>query len=282
MLAIPFPEIDPIAVQIGPLAVRWYGLAYFAGILIGWWYARRLVPDDRLWGGKPPFTAADIDDFLVWLVAGIVLGGRLGYALFYQPGFYAEDPLAILKLWEGGMSFHGGVLGTITAMAIFALRRQRPMLSLFDIAAASVPFGLFFGRLANFINGELWGRLTEAPWGVRFCNSTVEAIHGGCPAGLLPRHPSQLYEAALEGIVLFCVLRLLTHFFGSLRYPGMTGGAFLAGYGLARIAVEFVREPDPQLGFLAGGLTMGMILSLPMILVGAGAIVVAAGRRNPA
>jgi phosphatidylglycerol:prolipoprotein diacylglycerol transferase len=283
MSAFVFPEIDPIAIQLGPFAVRWYGLAYFAGILIGWWYARRLVQNDRLWGGRSaPMQAADIDDFLIWLVIGIVLGGRMGYALFYQPGHYLDDPLGFLRLWEGGMSFHGGLLGTILAMAIFARRRGIPMLSLFDVAAASVTFGLFFGRLANFINGELWGRPTDLPWGVIFCNASIEATSGGvCPAGQEPRHPSQLYEAALEGIVLFAVLRILTHRFESLGRPGLTGGTFVAGYGISRIAIEFFREPDAQLGTIAGFLTMGMVLSVPMVLIGLGAIVWA-GRRQPA
>jgi phosphatidylglycerol:prolipoprotein diacylglycerol transferase len=283
MFSFVAPAIDPVAISAGPFAVRWYGLAYFAGILIGWWYARRLVANESLWGGRPaPLKQADIDDFLIWLVVGIVLGGRIGYALFYQPGYFLDDPLAFLKLWEGGMSFHGGLAGVIVAMTIFALAKKIPMLSLFDISAASVTFGLFFGRLANFINAELWGRVTDVPWGVIFCNDTIKATHGGeCLAGNLPRHPSQLYEAALEGVLLFLVLRILTHWLGSLRRPGLTGGAFIAGYGLARILIEFVREPDAQLGFLAGGLTMGMLLSIPMVLVGLGAIVVAL-RRQPA
>jgi len=268
------PDIDPVAFAFGPFAVRWYGLAYFAGILAGWWYARRLVGNERLWGRPPPIARIDIDDFLVWLVLGIVLGGRVGYALFYQPGHYLDDPLSFLRLWEGGMSFHGGLLGTILAMAVFARVRNLPMLSLFDVAAASVPFGLFFGRLANFINGELWGRVTDVPWGVVFCNARIAAMHGGsCPAGPLARHPSQLYEAALEGVLLFAVLRLITHHLGGLRRPGLTGGAFIAGYGAARIVVEFFREPDPQIGYIAGPLTMGILLSLPMVLVGLGAIV---------
>jgi len=280
MLAIPFPEIDPVAIELGPLAVRWYGLAYFAGILVGWFYARRLVRNELLWGGKAPFDVADIDDFLVWLVGGVVLGGRLGYALFYQPGHFLDDPAGFLRLWEGGMSFHGGLIGTIGAMAIFAWRRRKPMLSLFDVIAASVPFGLFFGRLANFINAELWGRVTDAPWGMVFCNETIGALYGDCPAGLAPRHPSQLYEAVMEGFLLFLVLRVLTHRFGSLRFPGLTGGAFLAGYGASRIAVEFFREPDLQLGFVAGFLTMGMILSLPMVLIGIAAIALALRKRQ--
>jgi len=283
MLSLVAPAVDPIAISIGPFAVRWYGLAYFAGILIGWWYARRLVSNERLWGWHPaPLTRADVDDFLVWLVAGIVLGGRIGYALFYQPGHFLDDPLAMLKLWEGGMSFHGGLAGVILAMIVFALLKKIPMLPLFDISAASVTFGLFFGRVANFINGELWGRVTDVPWGVVFCNETIMATHGGdCPAGQLARHPSQLYEAALEGLVLFIVLRILTHSFESLRRPGMTGGAFIAGYGIARILVEFVREPDAQLGYLAGSLTMGMLLSIPMVVIGVAAILLAL-RREPA
>jgi phosphatidylglycerol:prolipoprotein diacylglycerol transferase len=269
MLAIPFPSIDPVAVSFGPFAVRWYGLAYFAGILVGWWYARRLVTNERLWGGKPaPITVVELDDFLLWLVIGIVGGGRLGYALFYQSGHFADDPLGFFRLWEGGMSFHGGLAGVIVAMTVFAWRRKIPMLSLFDVCAASVPFGLFFGRLANFINSELWGRTTDVPWGMVFPNG-----------GPLPRHPSQLYEAALEGVLIFIVLRILTHHFGSLRRRGLTGGVFIAGYGLARVAIEFVREPDPQLGFLAGPLTMGMLLSIPMVLVGVGAILVALRRQ---
>jgi phosphatidylglycerol:prolipoprotein diacylglycerol transferase len=282
MSAFVFPDIDPIAIKLGPLAVRWYGLAYFAGILIGWRYARRIVGNERLWGGHPaPMSVADIDDFLLWLVIGIVLGGRLGYALFYQPGHYLNDPLGFFRLWEGGMSFHGGLLGTILAMTLFALNRRIPVLSLFDVAAASVTFGLFLGRLANFINGELWGRTTDVPWGMVFCNETIAEANGGvCPAGLVPRHPSQLYEAALEGLLLFVVLRILTHRLGSLARPGLTGGAFVAGYGAARIVVEFFREPDPQLGYIAGGfLTMGMTLSIPMVLVGLAAMAWAASRK---
>jgi phosphatidylglycerol:prolipoprotein diacylglycerol transferase len=215
-------------------------------------------------------------------VIGVVLGGRVGYALFYQPGHFLDDPLGFFRLWQGGMSFHGGLIGTILAMAVFARRRGIPILSLFDVVAAAVPFGLFFGRIANFINAELWGRPTDAAWGVVFCNASIEAANSGsCPAGLEPRHPSQLYEAALEGILLFIALRILTHAFKSLTRPGLTGGAFIAGYGVARIAVEFLREPDAQLGYIAGFLTMGMILSVPMVLLGIGAMLWA-GRRQPA
>ncbi|SCZ43588.1 prolipoprotein diacylglyceryl transferase [Afifella marina] len=269
-MALPFPKIDPVAVEIGPLAVRWYGLAYFVGILLGWWYARRQTNNPRLWqGDRAPLTVADLDDFVLWITVGIIFGGRLGYALFYQPDHFLNEPLAFFRLWEGGMSFHGGLIGTIVAMMAFSWKRGLPLMSLFDVVSTAVPFGLFFGRIANFINGELFGRPTDVPWAMVF--------PGG---GGVPRHPSQLYEAALEGILLFLILRLLTHHFRSLRYPGLTSGVFLIFYGAFRIFVEFFRQPDPQLGFIAAFLTMGMILSLPMILIGAGAVIYAL-RRGP-
>lgn len=258
MAAVPFPSIDPVMVQIGPLAIHWYGIAYVAGILFGWWYARRLAANTALWNGKPPMTPQDIDDFLVWAVVGIIAGGRLGYVLFYELPVYLENPLRVFMLWTGGMSFHGGLLGTIAAMFLFARSRGFSALSLFDVIAASVGPGILFGRIANFINQELWGKVTEVPWGVIFP-----------AAGPEPRHPSQLYEGLLEGLLMFAVLRLLTHRFGALRYPGMVGGTFIVIYAVARILVELVRIPDPQLGYLFGGwLTMGMILSLPMLAIG--------------
>lgn len=266
-LALTFPQIEPVIWQFGPIAIRWYGLAYLAGILLGWRYGRRLIANQKLWdrdrpnGALPPMTVIDFDDLLLWATMGIILGGRLGYVLFYKPAVYLADPLSVFKVWEGGMSFHGGLLGTIAAILLFARRRDIPVLSLMDIASASVPFGLFFGRIANFINAELYGRASEVPWAMVF--------PGGGPE---PRHPSQLYEAALEGIVLFIVLRIMTHTIGSLKYPGLTGGVFFAGYGLARIFVEFFRQPDANLGFISGFLTMGMILSLPMVLIGIAAI----------
>ncbi len=283
MYAIPFPHIDPVAVELGPLAVHWYGLAYFVSIVLGWWYVRRIVADERLWGGRPaPMTLTDIDDFLLWATIGIIVGGRLGNVLFYDPLAYLRDPLAIFRIWEGGMAFHGGLIGVVLAVILFAWRRSIPTLALIDVMAAATPIGLFFGRIANFVNAELWGRATDVPWGVVFCNSAIEASHGGtCPAGSMPRHPSQLYEAALEGALLFVLLRLLTHHAGSLRRPGLTGGTFIAGYGASRILAEFFREPDPRLEQLTGFLTMGMALSLPMVLIGLAAIALAM-RRAPA
>jgi phosphatidylglycerol:prolipoprotein diacylglycerol transferase len=256
--AIPFPQIDPIMIEVGPLAIHWYGVAYVAGILLGWMYARSLVSNERLWGGKAPFGVLDMDDFLMWAVAGIILGGRTGYVLFYDLAQFIAEPLQIFMLWTGGMSFHGGLIGTIIAMMLFARRRGYPVLSLFDVVAASAGFGIFFGRVANFINQELWGKPTTVEWGVIFP-----------AAGPEPRHPSQLYEALLEGAVMVVLLRVLTHGFLKLKTPGFVGGAFIAWYAVARIFVEFFRLPDAQIGYLYGGwLTMGMVLSLPMLALG--------------
>lgn len=268
VLALPFPTIDPVLLELGPISVRWYGLAYFAGILIGWRYVRALTLNTRLWGGQvSPIAARDIDDFLIWATIGIVVGGRLGYVLFYNPAVFAGDPMAVFRVWEGGMAFHGGMLGTILAMILFSLTRKLPILSMLDVVAAGVPFGLFFGRIANFINGELYGRVTDVPWAMVF-------PHGGP----LPRHPSQLYEAALEGVALFIALRITTHVMTGLRFPGLTGGVFVAGYGIARITAEFFRQWDPQIGLIGEYLTMGMILSVPMVGVGLGAIIIALNR----
>ncbi len=269
LFAIPFPAIDPVLVNIGPLSIRWYALAYIVGIFIGWWYAKRLVANARIWGpAGAPMKPTDIDDFVVWCALGIILGGRIGYVLFYDLPVYASHPLQILEVWHGGMSFHGGLIGTILAMVLFARSRRIPVWSLIDIIGPSVTFGLFLGRLANFVNGELWGRVTDVPWAMVFPN-----------AGPLPRHPSQLYEAGLEGIVLFLVLRLLTNRYHKLATPGFTAGAFACGYGVARTFAEFFRQPDIQIGFLAGGLTMGMILSIPMIFIGIGMMIWATRRQ---
>ncbi len=259
LAALPFPDIDPVIVQVGPLAVHWYGLGYVVGILFAWWYGKRLLANPALWrGGQAPLKPDDLDDFIIWAAAGIVLGGRIGYILFYDLARYIENPLAILAIWEGGMSFHGGFLGTTIAMILFARSRGASAWSLFDVVAAGVPVGLGLVRVANFINSELWGRTTDVAWAFVFPNGGPE-----------PRHPSQLYEAALEGLVLLIALRLLTHRFLKLKSPGFVAGAFVAGYGLSRIVVEFYREPDAQLGYLFGGwMTMGMVLSVPMVLVG--------------
>ena len=272
LAAIPFPAIDPVLIRIGPFAIRWYALAYIAGILAGWLYARAIVRSQRLWGGKAPLSVADYDDFVLWVTLGIILGGRLGYVLFYNPGYFATHPAEILQLWNGGMSFHGGLLGCVAAAVLFARSRGIPFLSLADVSCAVAPIGLFLGRLANFVNGELWGRVTDVPWAVIFPN-----------AGTMPRHPSQLYEAGLEGPALLIVLALFVRA-GALKRPGLIAGVFALGYGIARFFCEFFRQPDLQLGeagFLWGGLTMGMLLSLPLMLAGIGFIVVAR-RTQPA
>jgi len=266
LLAIPFPSIDPIAIAIGPLAIRWYALAYVAGLLGGWFIARRLAARANLWGTLTQPTATDVDDLIVWVALGVVLGGRIGYVLFYNFRSYLDDPAEILAIWRGGMSFHGGFLGAILAILLFARSHGLNGLTMLDLAAVVTPIGLFFGRIANFINGELWGRpAPDFPYAVVFPH-----------AGPLPRHPSQLYEALGEGLILLVVMALAARRFG-FRRPGLIGGIFVLGYAVARIACEFFREPDPQLGFLfgasvdglGGGITMGMVLSLPMALVGA-------------
>ncbi len=270
-LIIAFPVFDPIAIAIGPFAIRWYALAYIGGIVLGWVYARSLIKNDRLWGGPAPITLPQMDDFILWVTLGIILGGRTGYVLFYNLPFFAAHPAEILELWKGGMSFHGGFLGCVAAVILFCRKNDIPVLSLGDITTAVGPIGLFLGRLANFINSELWGRPADSsvPWAMVFPNG-----------GPLPRHPSQLYEAGLEGIVLFTILAVMIRF-GALKRPGLILGSFVMFYGMARITGEFFREPDPQLGFLWGGLTMGMLLSVPMVIAGAIIIVVAWRRKSP-
>lgn len=274
---MPFPEFDPVLIHLGPLPIRWYALAYIAGIVLGWWYATRLVKTPRLWaGGKPPLTGPQVDDLVFWIVLGIILGGRFGYALFYQPQLFGQiftgsslgERLEILQMWTGGMSFHGGFLGVVLAVSVFAWRKKINPLNLGDLIAPVVPIGLLFGRLANFINGELWGRETTVPWAIRFCNERILQTYGFCPAGDVPRHPSQLYEAGLEGLALLVILSLAIWSFGMLKRPGFVTGLFLVGYGASRAALETVREPDAHLANLPLGLTMGMILSIPMIIVG--------------
>lgn len=263
MLTIAFPNIDPVAIELGPFAVRWYALAYITGILLGWQYAVHLIK-------RPPYIMdrATLDDFIVWVTAGIIVGGRLGYVLFYKPGYYIFHPLEVFYLWHGGMSFHGGMLGVIGAIILFARQRGVSMYALGDIVCAVTPLGLFFGRVANFINGELFGRVTDVPWAMVF-------PHGGPE----PRHPSQLYQAFLEGIVLFTVLAVLSHRVELRRRPGLISGAFLCGYAIARITGELFREPDAHLGFIIGPVTMGQILSLPMLIAGSWLIV--SSRKRP-
>ena len=270
-LTITFPLFDPVAISFGWIVIRWYALAYIGGIVLGWIYARSLVKKERLWGGPAPITLVQLDDFILWVTIGIIVGGRTGYVLFYNPAFFIQHPAEILQLWNGGMSFHGGFLGCVAAVMLFARKNGIPILSLGDITTAVGPIGLFLGRLANFINSELWGRTADSsvPWAMVFPNG-----------GPLPRHPSQLYEAGLEGILLFTILAVMIRM-GALKRPGLILGSFITIYALARITSEFFREPDPQLGFLWGGLTMGMLLSVPMIIAGAILIMMAWRRKAP-
>ncbi len=266
LLAIAYPRIDPVLVEIGPFAVRWYALSYIAGLVLGWLYIRRLA-------ARPgPLTRELADDLLLWVTLGVVLGGRIGYVVFYQADFYLEHPLQALKVWQGGMSFHGGLLGVALAMILFARRRGLGPFAVADYVSCAAPIGLFFGRVANFINGELWGRPTDAPWGMVFPHPA---------AGGVPRHPSQLYEAVLEGIVLFVLLYALGRWGGLRERAGQLTGVFCIGYGVARMFVEIFRQPDAHLGFLFAGATMGQLLSLPLVLFGIG-VIVWARRRTPA
>ncbi len=254
--------LSPIALELGPLMIRWYSLAYIAGILLGWWYLTRLIAQPNA-----PLARRHADDMVFYATLGIILGGRLGYTIFYAPEIW-QNPLDVLKLWEGGMAFHGGAIGVIVAIAWLATKEKLNWLRVGDYIACCVPFGLFFGRIANFINGELWGRASDVPWAMVFPDA---------PDGL-PRHPSQLYEAGLEGIVLGLALAFAFWRTEARNKPGMLGGIFLVGYGISRFLVEFVREPDAALGVLGWGLTMGQTLTLPMLIGGAW-LVATAGRR---
>lgn len=271
-----FPQFDPVIVQLGPLAIRWYALAYITGLVAGWRMVRRLVM-------RQPVVATQlqVDDFLTWATLGVVLGGRLGYVLFYQPATYLAHPGMILAVWEGGMSFHGGMLGVAVAITVFCRRNAIPLLGFADRIAVVAPIGLGLGRVANFINGELWGRPAPVwlPWAMKFPRTP------DCPSFpdfCVPRHPSQLYEALLEGLVLFTVMFVLSRRQGLRERFGLLTGIFLVGYAIARIIGEYFREPDSFLGFLAFGTTMGQILSVPMLLAGLWLIVRArpAGRAS--
>jgi phosphatidylglycerol:prolipoprotein diacylglycerol transferase len=270
-LLIDFPVFNPVAIAIGPVAIRWYALAYICGIILGWLYGRALLKNEKLWGGPAPVSLVQFDDFILWVTIGIILGGRTGYVLFYNPVFFLHHPIDIFILWKGGMSFHGGFMGCVIAVICFARANKLPILSLGDVTTAVAPIGLLLGRIANFINSELWGRPADPdlPWAMIFPNGGPE-----------PRHPSQLYEAGLEGIALFTILAIMVRL-GALKRPGLILGSFIALYGLARITGEMFREPDPQLNFLWGEwLTMGMLLSVPMVV--AGAIIIAQSLRRAA
>lgn len=279
LLAIPFPDFDPIALEIGPFAVKWYGLAYMAGLLLGWYYIRKLLTEKALWPrATPPFEPARTDDLLLYMTVGVVLGGRLGFVLLYEPGHYLASPLDIFKVWQGGMAFHGALLGCGLAIWLFARWNNVSPLNAMDLCAAATPLGLLFGRLANFINGELWGRPTTAPWGMVFPEARL--IYPQIEP--LPRHPSQLYEAALEGLALFLLLRFMTHHRGALQTPGVTTGLFLAGYGLARSFCEIFRSPHVGHALNIGPFTAGMLYSFVMIALGLWFICAAAERARRA
>lgn len=266
---LPFPVVDPVAVNLGPLPIRWYALAYIGGFIVGWMGLRFLVGKDEFWAhGQPRPTREGVDDLLVNAALGVIIGGRLGHVLIYDPAFYLAHPLEILQTWKGGMAFHGGLIGAIFGMWLFARSRALPFLTITDICAAVAPIGLFLGRLANFIKPEMWGRPTDVPWAMVFP-----------PAGPDPRHPSQLYEAGLEGVALFLLLAFAAKS-GALKRPGLVTGLFGIGYGAARIFCEFFREPDPMQEALPGGLTMGMVLSLPLILIGAAILLLSLRRRS--
>ncbi len=267
-MSIPYPDIDPVALQLGPLPIRWYSLAYIGGLAGGWWYLTRLLKNDKLWGENgAPITRTLLDDVIFWVAIGVMAGGRIGYVLFYEPSLLVEPwgkvfgflpfPPALM-LWHGGMSFHGGLIGVTLAGFFFARKYKLNALSLGDLFACATPIGLFFGRIANFINAELYGRPWDGAWSMVFPSDPLQVA----------RHPSQLYEAALEGVALFAILRVATHYFGFLKRPGATIGLFLAGYACSRIFVENFREPDAHMPDFPLGLTMGMMLSVPMLALG--------------
>ncbi len=260
---IPYPVIDPVAFHIGPFPIRWYALAYIGGLVMGWLYARALIKNDRLWGATPRPQPETIADLVLYLALGVVIGGRLGQVIFYQPAYFLAHPLEIIEPWLGGMSFHGGLIGAALAIWYFARETKVPVLTIADLCAATAPIGIFLVRIANFINEEQWGRPSDVPWAMIFPDVDGQ-----------PRHPSQLYEAGLEGLLLLLVLGLVVRS-GALKRPGVVAGVFCIGYAVTRIISEFFREPDPQLERLSQGLTMGMVLSVPVLLAGVALIVYA-------
>ena len=280
-LAIDFPNISPeiFAIDIGSFrfALRWYAMGYIVGILIGWWIISRALARPGLFLNGAPMTRQQLEELVTWMVVGIVLGGRLGFVLFYQPGYYLQNPADIFKVWQGGMAFHGGFLGVVIGVWLFARRYGLPTATLADLLAIATPPALALVRVANFINAELWGRPTAVPWGVIFPGEAAQAC--ATAAGPCARHPSQLYEAGLEGVVLGVVLLVMAFGFGALKRPGLLAGLFFAGYGLSRFVVEFFRQadaqfitPDNPFGHVFLGMTMGQLLSLPMVIAGAATI----------
>jgi phosphatidylglycerol---prolipoprotein diacylglyceryl transferase len=266
-----YPNIDPVAIELGPLAVKWYGLAYMAGLLLGWYYIRRLVTTPHLWfNSKPPLTLERIDDLLLFMTVGVIVGGRLGQVLLYDPEFYFSNPAEIFKVWKGGMSFHGAVIACTILILVFAVVYKVSARTVGDLVCASTPFGLFFGRIANFINSEHWGRVTDAWVGMVFPNG-----------GDNPRHPSQLYEAFLEGLVMFAITRFATHSLLTLKRPGLTTGIWMIWYAIARSISEFFREPEPDHILNIGPFTAGQVYCLPMIILGIYLIWTAPKRDEP-
>ena len=258
LAVLAYPNIDPVAIEIGPFSIKWYGIAYMSGLLVGWWYVRRLLSTPGLWrGGKAPLSIEQTDDLLLWVTLSVIVGGRLGQVLLYDPGYYFEHPAEILKTWRGGMSFHGALIASGIVLLVFARWHKLPALSVMDLCCAAVPFGLLFGRTANFINSEHWGRPSEVAWAMVFPNG-----------GDIPRHPSQLYEAALEGLAMFFILRFVTHTLLGLKQPGLVTGVWLVWYAIARTVCEFFREPENMHALNLGPFTAGQMYSIPMFLLG--------------
>ena len=291
VFAIPFPEIDPVIFTIPYVGdVRWYAMAYIVGILIAWWMAAKAVRTPRLWPGDAPATPDQIGDLITWVIIGVIAGGRLGFVLFYEPAYYLANPLEIVMINRGGMSFHGGFLGVVIASLIYCRRQEIPLLPIADVMAYATPPAIALGRTSNFVNGELWGRETDVPWGVIFPNQFAQDCAGALP-GLCARHPSQLYEALLEGVLLGLVLLYIVYRRRAFFRPGLTLGVFVGGYGLGRFIVEFFRQADAQFitadnpaGWVVSlgpaGITMGQLLSVPMILIGL-AFILASRPRDP-